>query len=81
MSALVVLYFVALPEAIHKMTSFPAQRLGIPDRGLLRGGFKADIVVFDAQRVEHCGVAGRRHSKGVSYGNRCDFYYNHRNPG
>jgi N-acyl-D-aspartate/D-glutamate deacylase len=33
------------------MTSYPAQRLGIPDRGLLRDGFKADIVVFDPQRV------------------------------
>jgi len=46
MGALVVLYFMALPEAIRKMTSFPAQRLGIPDRGLLHGGFKADIVVL-----------------------------------
>ena len=35
---------LSLPEAIRKMTSFPAQRLGIPDRGLLRDGFKADIV-------------------------------------
>ena len=32
------------------MTSFPAQRLGLPDRGLLRDGFKADVVVFDAAR-------------------------------
>jgi N-acyl-D-amino-acid deacylase len=44
--------FMALPDAIRKMTSFPAQRLGIPDRGLLRDGLKADIVVFDAQRVK-----------------------------
>jgi N-acyl-D-aspartate/D-glutamate deacylase len=44
--------FLALPDAIRKMTSFPAQRLGIPDRGLLRDGFKADLVVFDAQRVK-----------------------------
>jgi len=44
--------FMALPDAIRKMTSFPAQRLGIPDRGLLRDGFKADIVVFDAKRVK-----------------------------
>ena len=36
-----------LPEAIRKMTSFPAQRLGLRDRGLLRDGMKADIVVFD----------------------------------
>jgi N-acyl-D-amino-acid deacylase len=33
--------FVSLPDAIRKMTSFPAQRLGLPDRGLLRDGFKA----------------------------------------
>ncbi|MCH8310890.1 MAG: amidohydrolase family protein, partial [Chloroflexi bacterium] len=41
-----------LPEAIRKMTSFPAQRLGLPDRGLLRDGFKADIVVFNADTVK-----------------------------
>jgi N-acyl-D-amino-acid deacylase len=44
--------FMDLPNAIRKMTSFPAQRLGLPDRGLLRDGFKADIVVFDAKRVK-----------------------------
>ena len=33
------------------MTSFPAQRLGLPDRGLLRDGFKADVVVFDPETV------------------------------
>lgn len=43
--------FLALPDAIRKMTSFPAQRLGLPDRGLLRDGFRADIVVFDPQGV------------------------------
>ncbi len=41
-----------LPEAIRKMTSFPAQRLGLPDRGLLRDGFRADIVIFDPQTVK-----------------------------
>jgi N-acyl-D-amino-acid deacylase len=44
--------FMALPDAIRKMTSFPAQRLGLPDRGLLRDGFKADIIVVDAQRIK-----------------------------
>ena len=43
---------LALPEAIRKMTSFPAQRLGLPDRGLLRDGFKADIVVFNPSTVK-----------------------------
>ena len=41
-----------LPEAIRKMTSFPAQRLGLPDRGVLRDGFKADIVIFDPNTVK-----------------------------
>jgi N-acyl-D-amino-acid deacylase len=43
---------MALPDAIRKMTSFPAQRLGLPDRGLLREGFKADVVVFDPRSVK-----------------------------
>ena len=43
--------FLSLAQAIRKMTSFPAQRLGIPDRGLLKDGMKADIVVFDAKEV------------------------------
>ncbi|PKB66230.1 MAG: hypothetical protein BZY82_06435 [SAR202 cluster bacterium Io17-Chloro-G3] len=41
-----------LPEAIRKMTSFPAQRLGLKKRGVLRDGMKADIVVFDPETVK-----------------------------
>ena len=53
--------WLGLPDAIRKMTSFPAQRLGLPDRGLLRDGFKADVVVFDAQTVK--APATRREPK------------------
>jgi N-acyl-D-amino-acid deacylase len=42
---------LTLQEAIRKMTSFPAQRLGLMDRGILRPGAWADIVVFDLDRI------------------------------
>jgi N-acyl-D-amino-acid deacylase len=53
--------WLGLTEAIRKMTAFPAQRLGLPDRGLLRDGFKADVVVFDAATVK--APATRREPK------------------
>jgi len=43
---------LTLQEAIRKMTSFPAQRLGLRDRGLLREGMWADVVVFDPNTVK-----------------------------
>ncbi len=42
---------LTLPEAIRKMTSFPAARLGLHDRGVLRPGMWADMVVFDLHRI------------------------------
>lgn len=40
-----------LPEAVRKMTSFAADVLGIEDRGRLAPGMKADVIVFDPERV------------------------------
>ena len=42
---------LTLQEAIRKMTSFPAQRLGLHDRGVLRQGAWADLVIFDLEKV------------------------------
>ncbi len=42
---------LTLPDAVRKMTSLPAQFLGLKDRGLLLEGFKADVVVFDATTI------------------------------
>ena len=44
-------HWVDLPEAIRKMTSLPAQRFQLSDRGLIRAGFKADLVLFDATTI------------------------------
>jgi N-acyl-D-aspartate/D-glutamate deacylase len=41
----------SLEEAIRKMTSLPASRLGLKDRGLIKKGMKADLVLFDKNRV------------------------------
>jgi N-acyl-D-amino-acid deacylase len=43
---------VALPEAIRRLTSFPATNLGIKGRGVLREGYYADVVVFDPATVK-----------------------------
>jgi len=41
-----------LEEAIMKMTAMPAQKVKLSDRGLIAPGFKADIVVFDYEKIE-----------------------------
>jgi N-acyl-D-amino-acid deacylase len=45
------LRWLSLREAIRKMTSLPAARLKLKDRGLIKPGYKADIVLFDPARV------------------------------
>ncbi len=42
---------LSLSEGIRRLTSLPAQRLGLGNRGLVREGFKADIVVFDPNAI------------------------------
>jgi N-acyl-D-aspartate/D-glutamate deacylase len=74
---------LALEEAVRKMTSLPAARLGLADRGLVRAGYKADLVVFDPDTVaarsdygeprrapagiEHVFVNGRHVVEGASF--------------
>ena len=51
------------------MTWFPAQRLGLPDRGLLRDGYRADVVVFDPEAVRTDATLEdpKRYPVGIEY--------------
>lgn len=42
---------LSLPEAIKKITSMPAAKLGLKDRGAVKEGFFADLVVFDPEKI------------------------------
>lgn len=43
---------VSLQDAIHRLSALPAANLSLKDRGLLKAGYFADIVVFDAGAIE-----------------------------
>ncbi len=60
---------ISLPEAIRKMTSLTARKLGLWDRGLIRPGFKADLVIFDYYKIEDTATYENPHSypNGIRY--------------
>lgn len=60
---------ISLEEAIRRMTSLPAQKFHLNNRGLLREGFAADIVVFDENTVIDASTYNNPHqySSGFKY--------------
>ena len=58
---------LTLEDAIRRMTSLPAQRFRIDDRGLLRVGYAADILVFDEKTVSDKATYERPHAYSVGF--------------
>jgi N-acyl-D-amino-acid deacylase len=60
---------ITLPEAVKKMTSMNADKLGITDRGRLKEGLAADVTVFDQDRVIDRATFERPHQfpVGIKY--------------
>ncbi len=60
---------LTLPEAVRRMTSLPAQTFKLWDRGLLRPGMAADLVLFDEKRVADLATfeQPKRHPMGIDY--------------
>ena len=60
---------ISLEEAVRRMTSLPAQKFGLQNRGLLREGYAADIVIFDEKEVADFSTYEKPHaySKGFQY--------------
>jgi N-acyl-D-amino-acid deacylase len=56
-------------EAIRKMTSLPAKRLGLTDRGCIKKGYHADIVILDPNKIADTATWKNPHSypEGISY--------------
>jgi N-acyl-D-amino-acid deacylase len=62
-------HVISLEEAIRRMTSLPAQKFQLHDRGLLQNGFAADIVIFDENKVQDVSTYDHPHaySQGFKY--------------
>jgi len=60
---------ISIENAIEKMTSYPAKRFGLTDRGVLEKGACADIVVFDPLEIEDLSTFEHPHqySKGIDF--------------
>jgi N-acyl-D-aspartate/D-glutamate deacylase len=60
---------LSLEDAVHRMTGLPAQKFRLTDRGVIREGAYADVVVFDPQTVADVGTyqEPRRYPPGIDY--------------
>jgi len=60
-------HVISLEEAIRRMTSLPAQKFQLHDRGLLAPGYAADIVVFDETKVQDISTYDHPHAYSLGF--------------
>ena len=62
-------HVLRLEEAVRKMTSMPATRFGLRDRGILRAGAYADVVVFDYEALDNGSTVEnpQKYCSGINY--------------
>jgi N-acyl-D-amino-acid deacylase len=53
---------ITLEDAIRRMTSLPARTFAFRDRGLVREGYAADLLLFDPSRVEDKATYAKPHA-------------------
>jgi N-acyl-D-amino-acid deacylase len=60
---------ITLEDAVRASTSLPAQILGLRNRGMIREGFQADVVVFDPERIQDTATFFEPHqyAEGIAY--------------
>ena len=62
-------HVIGLEDAVRRMTSLPAQKFGFKNRGLLREGMAADIIIFDPETVKDQSTYEKPHAfaTGIRY--------------
>ena len=60
---------LTLEDAVRKMTSLPAGRLGLSDRGVIKSGLRADLVIFDPEHIAERATFTEPHlvPEGIEY--------------
>lgn len=60
---------ITMEEAIRKMTLMPAKKLGLSDRGIIKEGYSADMVIFDKEKITDTASFKNphRYGRGINY--------------
>ena len=58
---------ITLEEAVRRMTSLPAQKFQLNDRGILKAGYAADVIIFDENTVKDLSTFENPHAYSTGF--------------